>query len=298
MGSITSKRETRAWADGLGEQGLGVVGQGCGGAELDLNVAVVAREVFDAGVVEEAVVALEVDEDAVARVAGFDLAHGAGEDEMAAMDEGDAVAELLHLVHAVGGEEDGLADAAQIDQGAHEQECVDRVEAAEGLVHEDEVGIVQQRGDELDLLLHSLGEVFGLLGDGLGDVEPLAPEGCAAGCYRGSEAVQLAEEGELIQHVHLLVEAALLRQVSDAAQHGAGEGAVEERDRAGVGDGDADHHADGAGFAGAVGAEQAEHGAGLDGEGEVLHRDLGVVDLADVMQLDDGHGRPGETGNG
>ena len=108
--------------DGLGEQGLGVVGQSRGGAELDLNVAVVAREVLDAGMVEEAVVALEADQDAVARVAGFDLAHGAGEDEMAAMDEGDAVAELLHLVHAVGGEEDGLADAAQVDQGAHEQE--------------------------------------------------------------------------------------------------------------------------------------------------------------------------------
>jgi hypothetical protein len=110
----------------------------------------------------------------------------------------------------------------------------------------------------------------------------------------GREPVQLAEEDELIQDVHLFVEAALLGQVADAAQHGAGEGAVEERDGAGVGHGDADHHADGTGFAGAVGAEQAEHGAGLDGEGEVLHRDLGVVDLSDVVQLDDGHGRPGE----
>src|SRR5208283_969206 len=81
--------------DGLGEQGLGVVGQGCGGAKPDLGVAVVTLEVFDAGVVEEAVVAFEVDADVVARVDGFDLAHGAGEDEMAAMDEGDAVAELL-----------------------------------------------------------------------------------------------------------------------------------------------------------------------------------------------------------
>ena len=45
-----------------------------------------------------------------------------------------------------------------------QQRGVDRVEAAEGLVHDDEVGLVQQRGDELDLLLHALGELFGLLG--------------------------------------------------------------------------------------------------------------------------------------
>src|SRR5664280_356738 len=84
--------------DGLCQQGLGVFGQGCGGAELDLDVAVVAFDVFDAGMIEKAVAALEVDEDAVARIDGFDLAHGAGENQMAAMDEGDVVAELLHLV--------------------------------------------------------------------------------------------------------------------------------------------------------------------------------------------------------
>ena len=104
--------------------------------------------------------------------------------------------------------------------------------------------------------------------------------------------MQLAEEGELVQDVHLLVEAAFLGQVADASQDRAGEGPVEERDRAGVGHGDADHHADGAGLARAVGAEQAEHRPRLDGEGEVLHRDLGVVDLANVLKLDDGHGRP------
>ena len=53
---------------------------------------------------------------------------------------------------------------------------VDGVEAAEGLVHDDELGLVQQRGDELDLLLHALGELFGLLVDGVGDLDAFAPE--------------------------------------------------------------------------------------------------------------------------
>jgi hypothetical protein len=40
---------------------------------------------------------------------------------------------------------------------------VHRIEAAERLVHHDEAGVVQQRGDELDLLLHAFGELFGFL---------------------------------------------------------------------------------------------------------------------------------------
>jgi hypothetical protein len=85
----------------------------------------------------------------------------------------------------------GLALLAQVDQRVHQQGGVDRVEAAEGLVHDDEVGLVQQGGDELDLLLHALGELFGLLGDGLGDLQAFAPDegALAAGASRrGREA--------------------------------------------------------------------------------------------------------------
>ena len=118
---------------------------------------------LDGGVVEETGVAVEDDVDAVARVAAFDLAHASGEDEVAAIDEGDGVAELFDLVHAVGGEEDGSTLIAEVNEGVLEKRGVDRVEAAERLVHDDELGIVQQCGDELNLLLHALGELFGLL---------------------------------------------------------------------------------------------------------------------------------------
>jgi hypothetical protein len=56
-------------------------------------------------------------------------------------------------------------------------------------------------------------------------------------------------------------------------------GLVEEGHRAGVGDGDANHHADAGGFARAVGAEEAEHAAGFNLETEVCYGDLGVVNL-------------------
>src|ERR1035437_4809149 len=110
----------------------------------------------------------------------------------------------------------------------------------------------------------------------------LLRQGCA-------EIVELAEKDELIQHVHLLVEAALLRQVANAAEDAAGERLVEERDRARVGDRDADHHSDGTGLARAVGPEQSEHDSRLDGEGEVRDGDFGVVDLANMFKLNDGH---------
>jgi hypothetical protein len=91
------------------------------------------------------------------------------------------------------------------------------------------------------------------------------------------------------EHLHLLVEAALFRQIADAVEQVARKRLVEEAHGAGVRHGHADHHADGAGLTGAVGAEQSKHCAGLDGQGKTFDRDLRVVDLANVVEFDDGH---------
>ena len=61
------------------------------------------------GLLEKIGAAFELDDHVVALVARLDLAHPAGEHRLALVDEADGVAQLLHLVHAVGGEEDGLA---------------------------------------------------------------------------------------------------------------------------------------------------------------------------------------------
>ncbi len=94
---------------------------------------------------EERGVAFELDDDAVALVAGLDLAHLAGENGAAVVDEADGVAELLDLVHAMGGEEDGLALLLELDQRALKQRGIDGIETGEGLVHDDQPGIVEQR---------------------------------------------------------------------------------------------------------------------------------------------------------
>src|SRR5579871_4669418 len=151
---------------------------------------------------------------AIRGVAGLDLAHAAGENEASVVDETDGVAELLNLIHAVSGEENAAALFAEVDECVHQECGVDGIEAAEGLVHDDEFWLVQQRSDELDLLLHALGELFGLLGNGLGDLHALAPDVGALGGGRRVQAVELAEEDELVDDLHLLVEATFFWQIA------------------------------------------------------------------------------------
>src|SRR5271154_5543906 len=113
--------------DGGCEEGLGVRGETVDAVKLDLGLAAVVLGGFDAGGGEEGVVALEGDLNAVSRVAAFDFAHAARENEMAARDEGDCVADLLDLVHAVCAEEDGLALFAEVDERVHEKSGVNGV---------------------------------------------------------------------------------------------------------------------------------------------------------------------------
>src|ERR1700689_4235020 len=94
---------------------------------------------------------------------------------MAVVDKADVIAKLFDLIHAVSGEEDGAALFAKVDEGVHEKDGVDRIEAAEWLVHDDELGPVEEGGDELDLLLHAFGELFGLLVDRFRDLQLFAP---------------------------------------------------------------------------------------------------------------------------
>ena len=94
------------------------------------------------------------------------------------------------------------------------------IEAGERLVEDDEVGIVDERADELHLLLHAarelvdLGEPPVLLGRL--EVEALHPVLDALVRVLAGHALELGEELQHPADLHLLVEAALLGQVADA----------------------------------------------------------------------------------
>jgi hypothetical protein len=89
----------------------------------------------------------------------------------------------------------------------------------------------------------------------------------------------------VFEHLHFLIEAALFGQVAEAVFVLALEGLSKNGDLAGVGDDDADDHAQRAGLAGAVGTEQAVDSAGLNAERKVFDGDKVAVALADVGQL-------------
>ena len=115
-----------------------------------------------------------------------------------------------------------------------QQRYIYRVKSGGWLVHDDQFRIVQQSRDELNLLLHALGELLRLLLHRFGDVHALAPVACALGCGGGLQPVQRAHKDKLVKHLHPLVKPALLRQVADAPQVLAAEWLVEKPHRTGI----------------------------------------------------------------
>ena len=96
-----------------------------------------------------------------ARDGPLQLRERAARDDPAVVDDRQRLAQGLCRLHLVGREDDRAALVAQLDEGVAQQREVDRVEPGERLVHEQDVGAVQDRGDELDLLLVALAELLG-----------------------------------------------------------------------------------------------------------------------------------------
>lgn len=99
---------------------------------------------------------------------------------------------------------------------AFEHIGIDRVKAAERLVQEDQLGVVQDGRDQLDLLLVALGELFSEIAAVFGDPEPLEPAvGRRRRLPRG-HAAQLAEIHELLVHLDLGIDSPFLRHIAKA----------------------------------------------------------------------------------
>ena len=91
------------------------------------------------------------------------VVESAVEHDPAVVDQHDAVAQLLDQVHLVGAQDDGHALLALFAQQVLDHLCVDGVEAAERLIHDQQFGMMKQGGDDLGLLLHALAQLLDLL---------------------------------------------------------------------------------------------------------------------------------------
>ena len=76
---------------------------------------------------------------------------------------------------------------------------------------------MQQRRDELNLLLHALGKLLGLLSSA-SEISMRLAQPWRACAHLPRQAMQLAKEDKLIEDLHLLVEAALFGQIAHAIQ--------------------------------------------------------------------------------
>ena len=169
-------------------------------------------------------------------------------------------------------EDHGLAAVAEVEDGLAEEHDVHGVQPRERLVHEEHVGVVHDRGEELDLLLVALGQLLGAPVGEVGNVEPGKPGAAFVGSHVRRDPLQAREEDQLIEHGHLGVEATLLRQVAPRLSRQLAMVRAVQADRAGIGAQDAKRDAHRGGLAGAVRAEESEdmplgHFEGQPGKG-------------------------------
>src|SRR5690606_35858395 len=177
-----------------------------------------------------------LDDGAPARVLGpAQLVLGAEGDHLPGTDDPHAVAEPFDEVELVGGEDDRDPGGGALAQHRAHDVHGDGVEAGERLVQDEHLGVVDERGGELDPLLVAQRELLDVVRAARGDTQPLGPLLHRPGGGRGVHAVQPGEVDELLADLHLRVEAAFLGHVADAAARVEVERAAAPAHLAGVG---------------------------------------------------------------
>jgi hypothetical protein len=220
--------------------------------------------------------------------ARLQLVGRAGGDDAAAKDESDAVA-ILRLVHEVRGHDDGHAAPDHGVDVLPEPPPGQRVDARGRLVEEQHGRVVHHGAGERQALLEAQRQVARSAvemrreleaGDGAGE-HPLP--------LRAREAIDAAEEVEVLADAQIAIEREFLRHVADPApRRRSGAVEVEAFDEGGAGrrPHQAAHHLEGGGLAGAVGTEQAEHLAAPHGKRNVGDGGEAAEALGQAARLD------------
>ena len=139
----------------------------------------------------------------------------AGRHQTAVVDDHDRLAQVLHQVELMTGEQHALARPGLAGEHLAHRVDAGRVKAGERLVEDEQVRVVHERGGELDALLVALRQGLDLVPGPVGDAEPLQPR-CRAG-RRGSRShlVQSAQVLDLLADAHAGIEPAFLGQVAE-----------------------------------------------------------------------------------
>src|SRR5712692_7670624 len=235
------------------------------------------RKDMSAGLRGEVVGSDDFDKDLFEIVFGIfipKLRQGAFGKKLPVMDDADEVAELFDFAHDVGGEDDGFAAVAAFANESGDGAGGHDIEAVGGLVEDHDRGIVNEGAGDGSFLLHAGGE---LVAAAVAEaVHVQAVEDVVDALFQSS-FVQTVEAAKVFDQ--------LLSRETRIERGGGGKKADTGADFFGLLDDvvaaneggavggleDGGQHAQGGGFAGAVGAEEPVNLAGLAGKADVIN---------------------------
>ena len=114
----------------------------------------------------------------------------------------DGFAQRLGRLHLVRREDQRPSAVPELHERLSEQDQVDGIEPGEGLVHQEDLGVVEDGRDELDLLLVALRQLLCPSVGVLGDAEAAQPADRGSPGAVGRLAVQRGEVDKLVEHGH------------------------------------------------------------------------------------------------
>ena len=209
--------------------------------------------------------------------------------EFAVIDNPDTRAEAGGFLHVVGGVDDGKALAVESLEVFEDGVAGLGIDADGGFVAEKELRAVEEGGDEVEAAGHAAGKVFHGLAAAVGELDGFKG-GVDAGAEIGAaEAVEFAEDAEVLVGGEIGVERDVLRDEAEGeAGDGAGSGerGAVEGERAGVGRAESGDKGHRGGLARAVWAEEAEEFAAGEVEGEAVEGGERAVAFGDGAELE------------
>ena len=219
----------------------------------------------------------EIEEDFLERVlaadAGAQFGQRAFGDQLAVIDDADALGHAFGHFEDVGGHDDGDTLAHLVEQHLLDLPGRAGVEAGQRLVEDDQFRIVDEGAGERDLLQHALGEAAAALMRVRGEAEPFDQLGGAGLRLPRVDLPEAGDEFEIFVGGEPVIDHRLVGNPGDDRFGGqrvlAGVDA-EHRDRPGFRLQEARDHAQDGGLAGAVGSEQGVELAGFDAQLQVF----------------------------
>ena len=152
------------------------------------------------------------------RVLTTDIVDGAVDHQLPLIDQRDAIAERLDLIHVVRGQNRRPAAAPPLEQQILHQAHVDRIEAGRRLVEDAELRVAEEHAGNLHLLRHALAQTIHPPRGHVRQLHLLQPLERPPPRFRTRQPLQRAEVGHHVADGELGVETAFLGKVPEPVE--------------------------------------------------------------------------------